>query len=125
MVIARLLRYGGEAYLGVQMGEHSVGYLAEHRWDLLIFAVALGLGMLLTKREDQGGGDLHAYDDLGVRAATWLTGAGAAGANAGSAACMGSKLCWNASRASSGTTKTARTFKRGFGRCRQHPNQRG
>ena len=50
VVIARLLRYGGEAYLGVQMGEHSVGYLAEHRWDLLIFAVALGLTLYLLVR---------------------------------------------------------------------------
>ena len=50
VLLARALRYSGEAYLGVQMGEHSTLYISEHRWDLAVFAVALGIGLYLLVR---------------------------------------------------------------------------
>lgn len=50
VALARLLRYGAEAYLGVQMGEHSTRYLTEHRWELLMFAVALGVALYVLVR---------------------------------------------------------------------------
>jgi len=42
ILVARTLRYGGEAYLGVQMGEHSKSFLSDHRWEFLLFAAILG-----------------------------------------------------------------------------------
>ena len=50
IILARTLRYCGEAYLGVQMGEHSTRFLSEHRWDFALFAVALGIGLYLLVR---------------------------------------------------------------------------
>lgn len=41
VVVGRILRYGGEAWLGVQMGEHSGQYLKDHRWHLLAFGFGL------------------------------------------------------------------------------------
>src|SRR5437867_8313955 len=34
VLLARILRYGGESHLGAQMGEHSTRYLAEHAREL-------------------------------------------------------------------------------------------
>jgi membrane protein YqaA with SNARE-associated domain len=50
VALARLLRYGAEAYLGVQMGEHSTRYLSDHRWELLAFSIALGVALYLLVR---------------------------------------------------------------------------
>lgn len=41
VLLARILRYGGEAYLGAQMGEHSTQYLSEHARPLMAIAAAL------------------------------------------------------------------------------------
>ena len=41
VLLARTLRYGGEAFLGAQVGEHSTQYLTSHLGELLLFAVAL------------------------------------------------------------------------------------
>ncbi len=41
LLLARLLRYGGEVYLGVQMGEHSAQYLSDHSRQLLAAAAVL------------------------------------------------------------------------------------
>ena len=45
VVVARLLRYGGESFLGVQMGEHSTRYLSDHARELVFIAVALFAGL--------------------------------------------------------------------------------
>ena len=50
VLLARVLRYGGEAYLGVQMGEHSTRYLSEHSRELAMVAVALFIGLYLLIR---------------------------------------------------------------------------
>ncbi|MCC6857341.1 MAG: VTT domain-containing protein [Bryobacterales bacterium] len=41
ILLARTLRYGGEAYLGAQVGEHSAQYLKDNAWPLLGAAVGL------------------------------------------------------------------------------------
>ncbi|HVN04377.1 MAG TPA: VTT domain-containing protein [Bryobacteraceae bacterium] len=41
ILLARLIRYGGEAYLGVLFGEGSAHYLRTHTWHLLLGAVVL------------------------------------------------------------------------------------
>jgi membrane protein YqaA with SNARE-associated domain len=50
VLLARLLRYGGEAYLGVQMGEHSTRYLSGHARELGIFAALLFVALYLLIR---------------------------------------------------------------------------
>jgi len=50
VLLARVLRYGGESYLGVQMGEHSTRYLSDHSRELAIVAVALFIGLYLLIR---------------------------------------------------------------------------
>ena len=50
VVVARLLRYGGESFLGVQMGEHSTRYLSEHARELGVVAAALFVGLYLLVR---------------------------------------------------------------------------
>ena len=50
ILLARAIRYSGEAYLGVQMGEHSQGFLMAHRWDMALFAVILGASLYLLLR---------------------------------------------------------------------------
>lgn len=41
VLLARTLRYGGEAWLGAQVGEHSTAYLKDHITELALGAVAL------------------------------------------------------------------------------------
>lgn len=41
IVLGRCIRYFGEAYLGVMLGERSGAYLRAHTWHLLLGAVAL------------------------------------------------------------------------------------
>jgi membrane protein YqaA with SNARE-associated domain len=50
VLLARILRYGGESYLGVQMGEHSTRYLSDHARELAFIAVALFVGLYLLIR---------------------------------------------------------------------------
>lgn len=50
IVVARILRYAGEAYLGVQMGEHSTLFLQQHRWDFAMAAVLLGIALYVLVR---------------------------------------------------------------------------
>lgn len=45
VLAARLVRYFGLAFLGAQVGEHSLGYLKQHAWHLV--GVALLMGGLL------------------------------------------------------------------------------
>jgi membrane protein YqaA with SNARE-associated domain len=55
ILLGRVIRYGGEAYLGVVLGEGSGPYLRAHTWHLVGGAVALfvalyGLLMLTERR---------------------------------------------------------------------------
>ncbi len=50
ILLARSLRYGAEAYLGIQMGEHSTRYLSQHTWQLAAFAALLFVGLYLLIR---------------------------------------------------------------------------
>jgi membrane protein YqaA with SNARE-associated domain len=50
VLLARVLRFSGEAYLGAQMGEHSTRFLSEHRWEFAAFAAALAIGLYLLVR---------------------------------------------------------------------------
>ena len=50
VVLARSLRYGAEAYLGVQLGEHSTQYLKDHTKQLAAFAALLFVGLYLLIR---------------------------------------------------------------------------
>jgi len=49
-VLSGVLRYGDEAYLGMQMGEHSTLYLSQHSWQLAAFAALLFAGLYLLIR---------------------------------------------------------------------------
>ena len=46
----RLVRYMGLAYLGAQLGEHSMTYLKDHAWHLLGFAAVLFAVLYLMVR---------------------------------------------------------------------------
>ncbi|MFN3324715.1 MAG: YqaA family protein [Bryobacteraceae bacterium] len=46
--IARIPRYFGLAYLGEQLGEHSMQYLKDHIWEMLAFSVLLFLALMLA-----------------------------------------------------------------------------
>jgi membrane protein YqaA with SNARE-associated domain len=50
VLLARVLRYGGESYLGVQMGEHSTSYLRDHMRELAVVAVALFIALYVLIR---------------------------------------------------------------------------
>jgi membrane protein YqaA with SNARE-associated domain len=50
VLLARSLRYGGEAYLGVQLGEHSTQYLNDHKLQLAAFAALLFVALYLLIR---------------------------------------------------------------------------
>jgi membrane protein YqaA with SNARE-associated domain len=50
VLFARSLRYGAEAYLGVQLGEHSTQYLDDHKLQLAALAAVLFVGLYLLIR---------------------------------------------------------------------------
>jgi membrane protein YqaA with SNARE-associated domain len=50
VLLARSLRYGAEAYLGVQLGEHSTQYLEDHTRQLIAVAVLLFVALYLLIR---------------------------------------------------------------------------
>jgi len=50
VTIGRLLRYAGLAYLGAQLGVHSMRYLKDHAWHLTAFAIALFAALYLMVR---------------------------------------------------------------------------
>jgi membrane protein YqaA with SNARE-associated domain len=50
VVLARTVRYGGEAYLGVQLGEHSSKYLDDHKLQLFAIAALLFIALYLLIR---------------------------------------------------------------------------
>ncbi|MBI3681373.1 MAG: VTT domain-containing protein [Acidobacteria bacterium] len=50
MLAARIPRYFGLAYLGSQLGEHTMSWLGEHMWQLLAFSGALAILLILLIR---------------------------------------------------------------------------
>lgn len=50
VVIARILRYSGEAALGVQMGVHSTRFILDHRWEFVVAGTMLGIFLYLLVR---------------------------------------------------------------------------
>lgn len=46
VLAARILRYGGEAYLGVKLGENGLAFLQQNAWTLVGGTIALGLVLL-------------------------------------------------------------------------------
>jgi membrane protein YqaA with SNARE-associated domain len=50
LLLARSLRYGAEAYLGVQLGEKSTPYLHDHKWHLAAIAALLFIALYLLIR---------------------------------------------------------------------------
>jgi membrane protein YqaA with SNARE-associated domain len=50
ILLARVLRYGGEAWLGVAMGANAAGYIKQNVWYLTGFAVALFAVLYLIAR---------------------------------------------------------------------------
>jgi len=61
IILARVIRYSGEAWLGVAVGEHSSQFLRAHTWHLLAAATALFLAlylfiMLMERRRARGAG---------------------------------------------------------------------
>lgn len=50
ILLARTLRYGGEAYLAVHLGDGAIEFLSSHRWHLLGFAVLLFAVLYLVAR---------------------------------------------------------------------------
>ncbi len=55
IILGRSIRYFGEAWLGVELGEHSWQWLRAHTWQMLAGAAALfGLLYLLLKLKDRG-----------------------------------------------------------------------
>ena len=50
VIIARILRYSGEAALGVRLGEHSTRFISDHPWEFALAAMALGVVLYLLVR---------------------------------------------------------------------------
>ena len=50
IALARILRFGGAAWLGVTVGESSAGFLKAHTWHFLIAAAALFVALYALVR---------------------------------------------------------------------------
>ncbi len=50
ILAARIIRYFGEAYLGIQLGEGAEAYLRHNAWSLLGVAVAMAMGLYFAIR---------------------------------------------------------------------------
>ncbi len=53
IVVARVIRYFGEAWLGLQLGEDAEGFLLRHAWSLAAAAAALAALLFLLARRRQ------------------------------------------------------------------------
>lgn len=50
ILLARVLRYGTEAYLGLKIGEESSRFLRDHVWELVVLSIALFAALYLLVR---------------------------------------------------------------------------
>lgn len=48
VLAARIIRYGGEAYLGVKLGEHGAEFLQRNAWTFVGVTLALALALVLA-----------------------------------------------------------------------------
>jgi membrane protein YqaA with SNARE-associated domain len=48
IAVARIIRYFGEAYLGIKLGQDSIGWLKDHVWALAAIAVGFCAGVYLV-----------------------------------------------------------------------------
>jgi uncharacterized membrane protein YeiH len=53
IVVARVLRYGGEAYLGIKLGQESMTWLKAQVWTLTIIACVFCGVVFLVARWNQ------------------------------------------------------------------------
>jgi membrane protein DedA with SNARE-associated domain len=54
ILLGRVIRYFGEAYLGIQLGEEAQTFLARHAWTILGIALALaGAAYVLIRMSDR------------------------------------------------------------------------
>ena len=53
ILLARIIRYFGEAWLGLQLGEDAQGFLLRHAWSLTAAAAALAAVLFLFVRRRQ------------------------------------------------------------------------
>jgi membrane protein YqaA with SNARE-associated domain len=59
VLVARMIRYFGEAYLGIQLGEGAEAFLRHNAWPLLGAALAMALGLYFAIRwSDRRGGPI-------------------------------------------------------------------
>ena len=57
VLAARLLRYYGEAWLGLNLGEHAEEFLHRNAWTMLGIALAMAMGIYLAMRLSNGRGE--------------------------------------------------------------------
>jgi membrane protein YqaA with SNARE-associated domain len=50
VLLARVLRYFGEAYLGIRLGEDARGFLTQNAWNIAGIAVAIALALVAMIR---------------------------------------------------------------------------
>ena len=61
VLLARILRYGGDMWLGVALGKRSLGFLEHHVWQFALGGVVLLAGLfLLVRMNDSTRRALHA-----------------------------------------------------------------
>jgi hypothetical protein len=54
IVVARLIRYLGEAWLGLKLGEDAQGFLVRNAWLLTATAIAMAAGLYMLMRPKRG-----------------------------------------------------------------------
>jgi membrane protein YqaA with SNARE-associated domain len=57
VLVARIIRYFGEAYLALQVGEHAEAFLRRNAWPLLGAALAMATGLYLLLRYSERRGE--------------------------------------------------------------------
>lgn len=57
VLVARIIRYFGEAYLGLNLGEHAEAFLRRNAWPLLGAAVVMATGLYLLIRYSERRGE--------------------------------------------------------------------
>jgi membrane protein YqaA with SNARE-associated domain len=57
ILVSRAIRYCGEAYVGLLLGEHAQAFLLRHKWSLLGAAVAMAMALYLLIRVSERRGE--------------------------------------------------------------------
>jgi membrane protein DedA with SNARE-associated domain len=57
ILVARIIRFFGEAYLGIQLGEGAEAFLRRNAWPLLGVAIALAMGLYFAIRRSERRGE--------------------------------------------------------------------